>query len=168
MYYILTVSLTGAECSVQIGSTIPPNSALPDLNANVIGTGDGGSRQPMTRVTRGVQTLPRSATKASSATSRQSALVSGATAGGSLTRPQRVCRLPIVDSHVRLSRPLSVSLYLSFLSFRTCSERSLLDETLFNFEVTSEIQRMSSFILGPVLPLFGIHFHRFAPTCRSP
>jgi transmembrane protein 132 len=83
----------GSECSIQIGSAVPPlAAAMPDCNANVVGDGS----MPLARVARGVQTLPRSANKATKTRPVQAA------PGGSLRRPaasQRV-RPPMIDKQL--------------------------------------------------------------------
>jgi len=79
----------GSECSVQISNAAP--GATPDFNANVM-SDDGHST---TRVTRGVQTLPRSAHA-----SRTSSTYHAGT-GGSLTRPVSRPRPAVADKQVR-------------------------------------------------------------------
>jgi len=80
----------GSECSVQISSALAAAAATADFNANLV-SDDGPSR-----VTRSVQTLPRSA----HASRMSSAYHAGA--GGSLTRPVSTPRpTAVVDKQVR-------------------------------------------------------------------
>lgn len=83
---VCLVSCTGSECSVQISNAA--QAATPDFNANLMS-------DDATRVTRGVQTLPRSA-HASKIPSTYHAGV-----GGSLTRPVSRPIPAIVDKQVR-------------------------------------------------------------------
>lgn len=80
------LSCAGSECSVQISNSAPVTT--PDFNANMF-CDDCPST---TRVTRGVQTLPRSA--------HNSRVSSTYHAGGSLTRPASTPRPAIVDKQV--------------------------------------------------------------------
>lgn len=114
---------TGSECSVQINNAVP--AATPDFNANVV-SDDGAST---TRVTRGVQTLPRSAHS-----SRISSTYH-AGAGGSLTRP----RPAIVDKQVRFSSWDIVSL-LKHLEMKS------LDNSWFTCKIRSHAYTVASMI----------------------
>jgi len=75
----------GSECSVQIS-----NAATPDFNCSLM----SDDVHSTTRVTRGVQTLPRSAH------ANRTSSTYHAGAGGSLTRPVARPRPTIVDKHV--------------------------------------------------------------------
>jgi len=87
---MFVVWFTGSECSVQISNAA---AATPDFNANLV----SDDIVSTTRVTRGVQTLPRSAHASKTSSTYH------AGAGGSLTRPVSRPRPPVVDKQVPIT-----------------------------------------------------------------